>query len=287
VDIDIRNMGDVVNSRSTESNFVVSGDETALVFIQKLAFYDAPLFGEKVDGQWSYPRNLIPSGELGPGVDEDIYPVALSYDGSEMILYRSDDFIGDLYSSTFVDGLWTPIQKLNDNINTKYWESHASFTITGDTLYFTSNRKGTIGGLDIYYSVKDQEGEWGVPINLGPTINTRYNEESPVITSDGRTLYFSSYGHFNMGGYDVYYSTRLDNGEWSVPVNAGHPINTTDDDVFFMPVQNGTFAYYPRYLDDTYGRTDIYLLEIYSSTHPRKFTVSGILGISDLGSLVL
>ncbi len=284
VDIDMENMGDVINTRFAESNFVVSGDETALAYIQELAFYDAPFFAEKVDGEWSYPRNLIASQEFGEGVDDDVYPVALSYHGDEMIIYRSDNFIGDLYSSKFVDGFWTPIQKLNDNINTKYWESHACFTITGDTLYFTSNRKGGYGGLDIFISVRGEDGEWGIPENLGPEINTKYNEESPYITADGRTLYFSSYGHYNMGGYDVFYSTRLDDGKWSVPVNAGYPINTTDDDMFFVPVRNGTFAYFPRFREDSYGLTDIYLLEIYSDTHPRKFRIRGILAIQDRDS---
>jgi hypothetical protein len=285
VDIDIQNMGEFINGRYPETNFVISGDESAIVYVQKLPFYDAPLFMEKIDGEWSFERNLIPSEDLGPGVDDDIYPVALSYEGDEMIIYRSDDFIGDLYSSRFVEGIWTPIEKLNENINTKYWESHASLTKSGDTLYFTSNRKGTFGGLDIYYSVRGDDGEWGIPVNLGPTINTKYNEETPVISSDGKTLYFSSYGHYNMGGYDVFYSTRLENGEWSVPLNAGYPINTTDDDVFFMPVRNGTFAYYPRYLEDSYGQTDIYQMEIYSETHPRKFQINGILNITDLESL--
>jgi len=285
VDIEIQNMGDVVNTRFTESNFVISGDESVLVYVQELPFYDAPMFAEKVDGQWSYPRNLIPSVDLGPGVDDDVYPVALSYEGDEMIIYRSDDFIGDLYTTKLVDGFWTPIRKLNDNINTKYWESHACFTTSGDTLYFTSNRKGTLGGLDIYYSVRGYDGEWGLPVNLGPTINTKYNEETPVISADGKTLYFSSYGHYNMGGYDVFYSTLLDDGEWSVPVNAGYPINTPDDDVSFMPVQNGAFAYYPRFLEGTLGLTDIYMLEVYSETHPRKFQVKGILNIQNLESL--
>ena len=285
VDIEIHNMGDIINTRFTESNFVISADESALVYVQNLAFYNAPFFAEKVNGQWSFPRNLIASGEFGPEVDDDVYPVALSYEGDEMILYRSDDFIGDLYISKFVDGFWTPIKKLHENINTKYWESYASFTRSGDTLYFTSNRKGTYGGLDIYFSVRGENNEWGVPVNLGPNINTRYNEESPVISTDGKTLYFSSYGHYNMGGYDVFYSTLLDDGQWSIPINAGYPFNTPDDDIFFIPVQNGAIAYYPRFLEDTYGRTDIYRLEIYSKTHPRKFQIRGILGTRDPRSL--
>jgi hypothetical protein len=272
VDFDITNLGDRINTRFSDINPVVSGDETKMVYIQQQQFYDAVFFSEKVDGVWSYPRNIIP--ELG--VDEDAYPTALSYDGSILLIYRSDNFIGDLYSSTYSDGTWSALTKLNDNINTKYWESHACLTRNSDTLYFTSNRKGGYGGLDIYLSVKDASGQWATPINLGSVINSIYNEETPFITPDGKTLYFSSYGHYNMGGYDVFYSTRLDENTWSVPINAGFPINTTEDDIFFLPVQNGNFAYFPRFLDDGLGRTDIYKLEVYSSTHPRKFRIKGL-----------
>ncbi|MCK4747951.1 MAG: hypothetical protein KAT15_12965, partial [Bacteroidales bacterium] len=93
------------------------------------------------------------------------------------------------------------------------------------------------------------------------------------------------YGHYNMGGYDVFYSTLLEDGEWSVPINAGYPINTTDDDIFFVPVRNGTFAYFPRLLEDGYGLADIYLYEIFSETHPRKFQVRGVLGIEAIDKL--
>lgn len=281
VDFDIENLGDRINTRFSDVHPVISGDESKIVYIQKQPFYDALAYCEKLEDGWSFPRILME--ELK--VDRDVYPTSLNYAGDEMIIYRSDDFIGDLYSSKLVDGFWTPPVRLNDNINTKYWESHACFSRTGDTLYFTSNRKGGFGGLDIYFTVMEEDGEWGIPSNLGPTINTRYNEETPFLTSDGKTLYFSSYGHYNMGGYDVFYSTLLEDGEWAVPINAGYPINTTDDDVFFHPVRNGTFAYFPRLLEGGMGRSDIYLYQIYSQSHPRKFQVQGILGINKVDRL--
>ena len=274
IDFDMENLGDRINTRFSDVDPVVSGDETKMVYIQKQAFYDALFYSEKIDGEWSYPRLLMP--ELG--IDEDAYPTALSYDGNILLVYRSDNFIGDLYSSRLVDGKWAPLKKLNDNINTKYWESHACFTHSGDTLYFTSNRKGTTGGLDIYMSRKEN-GDWGKPVNLGPTINTIYNEETPFITTDGNTLYFSSYGHYNMGGYDVFYSTKLEDGEWSKPINAGYPINSTDDDYFYQPAQNGVYAYFSRLMDDGYGRADIYRLEVYTKTHPRKFQIRGLVSL--------
>ncbi|KPK83840.1 MAG: hypothetical protein AMS27_11720 [Bacteroides sp. SM23_62_1] len=275
IDLNMRNLGDRINTRFSDVNPVVSGDETKMVYIQKQQFYDAVFFSEIIDGQWSYPRLIIP--ELG--VDEDAYPTGLSYDGSELLIYRSDNFIGDIYSSRLVDGFWTKLTKLNDNINTKYWESHACFSRTGDTLYFTSNRKGTYGGLDIYISVKDNLGEWGRPVNLGPTINSKYNEETPFITQDGKTLYFSSYGHYNMGGYDVFYSTLMEDNTWSTPINAGVPINTTDDDIFFQPIQSGIYGYFPRFFDEGFGRSDIYKIEIFTTSHPRKFRIRGLVSL--------
>ncbi len=279
LDFNKKNIGERINTRFADHSAVVSRDRTKLVFISELQFYDAMFFSEKVNGQWSYPRNIVP--ELG--VDGDVYPTALSSDGTEMYIYRNDEYEGNLYRSFYRNGRWTKIEKLNDNINTKYWESHASLSPDDNTLYFTSNRKGGYGDLDIYKSERTKEGTWGPPENLGPVINTRYNEETPFMTDDGLTLYFSSYGHYNMGGYDVFYSTLLneEEGRWAVPINAGYPINTTDDDVFFLPVDNGNFVYYSRYDPDGYGKQDIYILDIFSETHPRKFEITGMLSMQD------
>jgi hypothetical protein len=168
-----------------------------------------------------------------------------------------------------------PIVKLNSNINTRYWESHASVSHDDQKLYFTSNRGGTHGGLDIYVSTRNSAGDWGVATNLGPVINTPYNEESPFLSKDGKTLFFSSRGHYNMGGYDVFYSKLLDNGAWSEPVNLGYPINTTDDNVFFKPINDGYVAYYSVNRPDGFGKEDIYRIEIFNDNNPRKFLVNG------------
>ncbi len=124
-----------------------------------------------------------------------------------LFLYKTDNFDGNIYSSEYVDGTWTPIKKLNKNINTKYYESHASVSANGKKLYFTSNRDGGQGGLDIYLSEKDASGDWGPAINLGSTVNTKYNEDTPFITINDSLLYFSSEGHKGMGGYDIFRSS--------------------------------------------------------------------------------
>ena len=270
-----KNLGQTINTRFADVRPVISGDEKSLVFTTKLQFYDAVFISTRPDtnSDWSPPLNLTPSF----GVDGNTYSTGISYHGDEIYVYRSDEFDGNIYVSKLVNKQWTKLVKLNDNINTKYWESHASVSPDGKTLYFTSNRKGGYGGLDIYKSERSGKDNWGPAVNLGPVINTKYNEETPFITDDGKTLYFSSFGHYNMGGYDIFYSTLLDNGKWSVPVNVGYPLNTTDDDLFFVPVKNGAYAYYSMYKPgDSYGLNDIYRLEVFSDIHPRKFIIEGI-----------
>ena len=269
------NLGELINSRFSDYNPIVSGDEQTLIFTRKLQFYDAIFYSVKKDGKWSAPINLTP--ELS--VDQDFYSSSISSDGKRLYLYKNDEYDGNIYESTLLDNKWGPVVKINENINTKYWESHASETKDGKTLYFTSNRKGGLGGLDIYKSEKDGSGNWGPAVNLGPNINTDFNEDTPFITPDGEALYFSSYGHFSMGGYDIFYSSLFDNGEWSTPLNMGYPINTTDDDLFYMPVKDGNFAYRSLFSESGYGKRDIFRLEIYSDEHPRKFLIQGMVSL--------
>jgi tetratricopeptide (TPR) repeat protein len=276
------NLGSGINSQYAEINPVVSGDENIMVYNKSEPFQEALYFTRKVNGKWIKPVNIIPY--LGLGFEDKNYATSLSQDGRELYIYRAgDNFDGNIFMTRRLDNdTWTNLIKLNDNINTKYWESHATISHDGKKLYFTSNRKGTYGGLDIYVSEKDSTGDWGPAKNLGPVINTKYNEESPFLSKDDKTLFFSSRGHFNMGGYDIFYSTLLDNGQWSVPLNMGYPLNTTDDDVFFDPIRDGYHAYYALIDSTGYGLTDIYLIELFSKDHPRKFFVRGIVTVKDL-----
>ncbi len=276
-DIDLLLIDSLVNTRYSDIHPVVSGDGTKLAFVTKLPFFDGAFFTEKTEDGWSYPQMITQM----LGFDKDVYPVALSYDGTEMILYYDDNYIGNLYHSRMEDGLWLPATKMGEHISTKYWESHACFSKDGQTLYFTSNRKGTHGGLDIYLSEKQTDGKWGPPVNLGTTINTRYNEECPYISEDGQTLFFSSYGHYNMGGYDIFYSKKNADGTWAEPVNIGYPINTTDDNLYFQPIHKGNAAYYSIYHPSGIGRHDIYYMNIYSVNNPRLYYVSGNLRTED------
>jgi hypothetical protein len=276
--IKAKNLGRVINSVNNDFNPVVSDREDLIVFSRSQPFYDALLFSVKVNGVWSEPNNM---NEVLK-VDRDLNPTCLSKDGKELYLYSSADYDGNIYSTVFDNGAWSPIVKLNDNVNTKYWESHAAVSHDNKKLYFTSNRKGTYGGLDIYISNRDSAGGWGPAINLGPQINTPYNEESPFLSSDDKTLFFSSRGHYNMGGYDIFYSKLLENGSWAVPINIGSPLNTTDDDLFFNPINQGFEGFISKELAGGYGKQDIYRIEVFSDKHPRQFFVKGTVKAADL-----
>ncbi len=275
-----KNLGSMINEGNSEFNPVISENEDLIVFSKSEAFYDAILFSTKTNGVWSGPQNM---NEI-LRVDKDLFPTSISRDGKTLYMYSSADYDGIIYTTVFNNNAWSPLVKLNENINTKYWESHATISHDNKKLYFTSNRKGTLGGLDIYVSKKDSIGDWGAAENLGPVINTSYNEESPFLSKDDKTIFFSSRGHFNMGGYDIFYSTLLDDGNWSVPLNVGYPLNSTDDDVFFNPVNQGYQGYISRDAAGGFGKGDIYHVEIFSNDHPRKFFIRGMVKVADLMS---
>lgn len=267
-DVEEKNLGAPVNDRFSEFNPVVSADESTLLFTRELPFYDAIFWSGKADGNWTEPVNMTPQ----LGVDQDYYTSSLSPDGRTLLMYRIDSFDGNIYMSRLTGDTWSQVEKLNGNINTKYWESHATLSSDGKRLFFTSNRRESLGGLDIFVSARDSSGNWGPAANLGPQINTVYNEETPFLTNNDSTLFFSSRGHYNMGGYDIFRSDLDRNGRWSTPVNLGYPLNTTDDDLFFTPLGSGNRGYFGKFADDGQGRMDIYSCDIYSELNPRSAT---------------
>lgn len=271
------NLGEPINTRFEESNAVISGDGNTLIFNRKLPFYTAVFLSEKGEGgQWSEPVNLTPEF----GLDGNSYCTGISYFGDEIFVYRSDEYDGNIYSSRKKGEKWGALTRLNDHINTKYWESHASPSPDGKYLYFTSNREGGYGGLDIYRSSRGPNNEWGPAVNMGPVLNSPGNEETPFIASEGYTLFFSSQGHNTIGDYDILVSQLKSDGSWSKPVNMGVPLNTTGKDVFYAPLDADAFGLYALYdQNSSFGLTDIYRIEIYNQVISRTFTVSGSLDV--------
>ncbi len=276
------NMGNTINSRFEEINPVVSGDGKTLIFTRKLQFYDGVFLSKKDDnGNWYELINLTSDF----GLDGNTYSCGISYFGDEIFVYRSDNYDGNIYSSKLVGDNWGRLIKLNFNINTKFWESHATPSPDGQYLYFTSNRTGGYGGLDIYKSKKGAKGEWGSAVNLGPVINSPYNEDTPFLSNEGYTIFFSSQGHETMGGYDIFVSNLKSNGTWSKPKNMGSPVNTTNDDLFYNPIGVNSFGYYSLFDESSsFGMLDIYKIEVYNEMIPRSFEVKGQLNVADASS---
>lgn len=231
-----------VNTNSNNTNAISSGDGRTIVFVTELAFYDAIHISYLVGNTWSEPEVLNPQ----VGSDGDMYPTALSSDGNELFMVKRTDGDNDLYVSEKRDPFWSNARPLEDPVNSRANETHASISADGQTLFFTSDRRGGQGGLDIYRATRTEGGAWENIMNLGPVINSSADEETPFLTDDGGRLYFSSQGHFNMGGFDIFYTDLTRDGKWSDPINAGYPLNTTSDDLFYYPIGDGSQGYQAR-----------------------------------------
>jgi tetratricopeptide (TPR) repeat protein len=269
-----KTLGPGFSEGSMNENPAVSFDGNTIAYTERRGLVNVILFSKKVRGKWQNPVEI--TDQLNAG--EDCSTCALNEDGTELYLYKTDMFDGNIYSSRYVGDKWTPIVKLNKNINTKFYESHAAVSADGKRLFFTSNRDGGQGGLDIYVSEKDAEGEWGVPVNLGKAVNTPYNEDNPFIIANDSALYFCSEGHNSMGGYDNFKSTRLGN-EWKKPESLGYPVNTTDDDKFFQPSNNGMTAYYSMKTD--YKKRDIFYIGLGGVDVNQIYEIAGNFRLND------
>lgn len=176
----------------------------------------------------------------------------------------------DLYYSDFEDGKWSEIKNMGPVVNDSLqWDSQPSLSPDGKTLYFSSARNEA-SGLDIYKTVKGDNGKWSRPVPLGPNINTSGNEKSPFIHPDGKTLYFSSDGWQGMGGFDIFYSKMDEKGNWGKAVNIGYPINSADDDIGFIVSTDGKTGYFASNKLKGKGGYDIYSFPLYEGAQPDK-----------------
>jgi tetratricopeptide (TPR) repeat protein len=252
------NMGEMFNDENSDFNPVISGDGKTFAWMVSLKFYDAVMVSRQVNGKWSAPVNITPELQS----DGDYYISSLSSDGKTLFMSRNDNFNSDIWFSTFDGNSWAKAARLSKNINSRYWESHAFISDDGTRLYFTSDRPGGFGGLDIYVSIR-LNGDWGPGVNLGPEINTQFNDDRPFLVNGGKTLFFSSQGHETIGGYDIFKSDLQPNKLWSKPVNLGYPLNTPDDNFFFNPIGTGKSGYYSVFRETGgFGKEDIYKINL-------------------------
>ncbi len=272
--ITIENLGKGINSIYPDYVPLISADESMLIFTSRRSnstgglldpygeYFEDIYISRKESGAWTTPQSI--SNHLnGNGHDAC---VALSPDGQNLIVFKtSEDLLaGDLYLSTFNGADWTIPEKLGSDINTEEGiEPSASFSADNNALYFSSNREGGQGGKDIYRVVKLPDGTWSKASSLGNVINSAHDEDAPFIHPDGKTLYFSSRGHQNMGAYDIFRSKFDDEtGTWSAPENLGYPVNTVDNDIYFVLSANGKTGYYSSNKPQGLGYTDLYKINM-------------------------
>jgi outer membrane protein OmpA-like peptidoglycan-associated protein len=266
----VDNLGSAINSAAPEYAPLISTDETLLIITARresnegglkdesdnLPFEDV-YYSRSSGGEWSPLKNI------GNDVNTSGHDAGsgLSPDGKTLFVFRGDiKGGGDIYQSIYREGEWSKPKSLYKTINTDSHESAAALSFDGKSLFFISEKEGGFGGKDIYVAQWDTERErWGEAQNLGPVVNSPYDEDGVYMHPDGKTLYFSSEGHNSIGGNDIFYSEHED-GRWKTPVNLGIPINTPDDDVFFSVAADGRTAYYSSDREEGYGEKDIYRL---------------------------
>jgi tetratricopeptide (TPR) repeat protein len=254
--ISTKNLGDPVNDENSNFGAVFSGDGNTLVFTSYTRNYMDNYVVKKENGVWMNPK------KISENISGKYYlkTSSMSFDGEELYLTTDDFERNDLFVSYKEGKTWTEAEKLGKTINGKKSnETHACVSKDKNTIYYTSDREGGQGGLDIYKATRDAKGGWGEAVNLGPEINTPFDESTPFVTMDDKYLFFSSKGHSSIGGFDIFY---IDLQSKSMAVNLGYPANTSGDDLFFVPDNSLTSGYISRYESDSKGKKDIYYISV-------------------------
>lgn len=265
----LKNPGPAINSKYDDYNPVFAFDDTTLFFTSRRPFEKSRR--NEIDNKFkediyrSDYRNL----EFGQAVrlakpfntaNNDAI-VGIARDGKRMLLYRGHVDGGDIQMTAYNSEKqrWSKPKSLKGRLTSKQGETSACFSPDQTELYYISrNKKLSMGGKDILVSRLDDKGKWSHPVNAGAHLNTPYDEEGLFISPEGHFLYFASQGHTSMGGFDIFRSERLEDNSWSDPVNLGYPINTPDDEVFYITDQTGSFGMYSTIREGSMGSKDIY-----------------------------
>jgi len=282
VDINVKNLGEKINSKYPDYAPVVTADEQEIFFTTRRKgvkgkqnidgkFFEDIYTSKKAGDSWV---NALPISD-SINTDKHEATMSISADGQEMLLYKNEENGGGIYLSELSGSDWSTPSKIGSDINSDAWESHANFSADRRLIYFTSERKGGKGGRDIFFAKRaPTDKNWALSQTTGlELINTKYDEESPFLHPDGKTLYFSSKGHQTMGGFDIFVSTFDDSlKRWSKPENIGYPINTTGDDVFYIPSTDGKRAYFSSERESGFGGQDIYVMS-FTNAKEKNLTV--------------
>jgi outer membrane protein OmpA-like peptidoglycan-associated protein/tetratricopeptide (TPR) repeat protein len=283
-----------VSTQNDEYLVSISPDQQSLYFTRrskKVSKRGGPAVTTRLVEEFSKAERTSPQGfSMGAPMPS---PFNQSYneggpsvtaDNTELYFTVCEDLSGykncDIYwSEVDAYGYWSTPRSVGDHINLRNaWESQASVSANGDRLFFTSNREGGQGGLDIYVCQRLEDGSWSSPWNLGATINTAENEKSPFIHSDSKTLYFTSDGHQGLGGFDIFYARMKNDTLWEAPLNIGFPINTENDDLGLVVSLDGNTAYFASNKISAGSGWDIFSFEMPEFAKPEEvILVSGSL----------
>ena len=272
VDVKIIPLGSNINSEYPDYAPTITEDETQLVFTTRRPeenlnanvavdheYYEDIFYSQRVNNEWQ------PAQNIGSPLNTNYHnaSVNLSPDGTEMILYH-DSNGGDLFISTRNQQTkaWSaPVPMLG--INTQYVENSATISEDDKHIFFTSNRPGGYGGTDIYSCELGKNGQWINLKNLGPKVNTDMDEDGVFISASSKHLYYSSNGLAGMGDLDIYRSTYDSlTASWSDPINLGFPINSVENDVYFVLSADEKVAYISSVREENIGEQDIYRIDM-------------------------
>jgi Tol biopolymer transport system component len=291
----IESLGDSINTIYPEYAIVVSQDEKRMIFTSRRpdtrggriadegGYYEDIYTADLVKGSLSESENLLADStrgqyfhlatdfeyrnfkRMGDNINSKDHDGSIQLDSEDKRLYFYRD--ADIWSVDISGEGEKDAQKLGYHVNSEHYEPSIFFSYDGEKLFIVSDRPGGYGGLDIYLSEHIEGDEWTTPVNLGPKINTKYNEDAPYLDPDGKTLYFSSMGHSSMGSYDIFRS-ELKDTTWSPPVNIGFPVNTPADDIYFSMTQKYNRAYYASADLNGLGGTDLYRITFTDERDP-------------------
>jgi outer membrane protein OmpA-like peptidoglycan-associated protein len=255
VNVFVENLGSDINTEYADYYPVLSRDESKLYFTSRRMlnqkqkpnplnnqYYEEIYVAKNVSKEW---KNITLLGKPVNNPATNQVAVGTSYNDQILYIYKGSEGGGGIYQCQNNKGTWKKPKKAIISLNKKARETSMALSSDDKMLFIVSDDdEESIGGKDIYMMVKKKKDKWADPIHLGPTVNTKYDEEGIFLTRDGTTLYFSSKGHNSMGGYDIFKCTMNEKGEWGEPVNLGYPINTPGNDVFFSFSSDGRTGYF-------------------------------------------
>ena len=274
-----KNLGDSVNSSSSEYYPSVTVTDDALVFRRRTGNAREDFMLSGISSKDSFNKAAPLDGDIN--LEPRKGAITVSQDGDW--LFFAADIAGagiggfDIYKSVYTPTGWSIEENLGDSINTDFWESSPAISPDKRVLYFSSNRPGGYGGADLYVSYLKPNGRWTEAANMGPIINTAGDELAPFIHADNQTLYSTSDGLPGYGGSDLFVLKKLSNGKWGAPENMGYPINTIENEGSLAVAADGYTAYYASDREDSRGGLDIYSFTL--PAHARPFKTIYVKGV--------